>query len=129
MEDLKMKFAKYFSLVATVTMLLSLSALAADKHEGNFTLTETAQIGSTQLQAGDYKAQWSGTGQDVQVQIIQHGKTLVTVPGKLVDNKEASPYNSVTLKPVSGSEKTVDEIDFANRKEVLVLSQAQTSGE
>lgn len=124
-----MKFAKYFSLVATVTMLLSLSSFAAEKHDGKFTLTEPAQVGSTQLPAGDYKAQWSGTGQDVQVQIIQHGKTLVTVPGKLVDNKEAAQYNSVTVKPGSRNVKTVDEIDFANRKEALVLSESQTSGE
>ncbi len=124
-----MKFAKYFSLVAAVTVLLSLSAFAADKHEGKFTLTEPALVGSTQLPAGDYKAQWSGTGQDVQMQIIQHGKTLVTVPGKLVDNKEAAQYNSVTVKPGSGNLKTVDEIDFANRKDALVLSEAQTSGE
>jgi hypothetical protein len=121
-----MKFAKCFSLVAAITVLLSLSALAADKHEGNFTLTETAQVGSTQLPAGDYKAQWSGTGQDVQVQILQHGKTMATVPGKLVENKEASAYNSVTLKPVDGNVKTIDEIDFAKRKEVVLL---QTSGE
>jgi len=124
-----MKFAKCFSLMAAVTVLLSLSALAADKHEGKFTLTEPAHVGSTQLPAGDYKAQWSGTGQDVQVQIIQHGKTLVTVPGKLVDNKEAAQYNSVIVKPGSGNVKTVDEIDFANRKEALMLSEGQTPGE
>lgn len=124
-----MKFAKYFSLVATFTMLLSLSAMAADKHDGKFTLPEAAQIGSTQLHAGDYKAEWTGTGQDVQVQIMQHGKTLATVPGKLVENKEASEYSSVTLKPVEGNVKTIDEIDFANRKEAIVLSQGQPSGE
>jgi len=123
-----MKFAKYFSLVATFTMLLSLSAMAADKHDGKFTLPEAAQIGSTQLHAGDYKAEWTGTGQDVQVQIMQHGKTLATVPGKLVENQEASEYSSVTLKPV-GNVKTIDEIDFANRKEAIVLSQGQPSGE
>jgi len=124
-----MKFAKYLSLVAMAALLLSLSALAAEKHEGKFTLTETAQVGTTQLQPGDYSAQWNGTGQDVQVQIMQHGKTLATVPGKLIENKEPSPYNSVTLKPINGNAKTIDEIEFANRKEGLSLNQSPSSGE
>jgi hypothetical protein len=113
-----------------VTLLLPLSVLAADKseHHENFTLNDAVQIGNTQLKPGNYKAEWSGNGPTVQVQILQGKKTVATVPAQVVENKQASPYNDVIVKPTTGNTKTIDEIDFANKKEALKLTPAQSSG-
>lgn len=121
-----MRSAKYLSLLAGIAMLLPLSAYAKDANEGKFTIAEPVQVGSTQLKPGDYKVQWDGSGESVNVKILQGKKTVATTSAKLVNHEQAAPYNSVVLKNASKG-KAIDEIDFSKRKEALVLSDAQMS--
>jgi hypothetical protein len=58
---------------------------------------------------------------------LQGKKTVATTSGKLVNHDQAAPYNAVVLKDATGG-KTINEIDFGNRKEALVLTDAQMSG-
>lgn len=69
-----MRLAKYSVGLALIAMCVSLSAFAKDKNEGKFTLSSPAQVGSTQLQPGDYKATWDGSGSEVQVKILREKK-------------------------------------------------------
>ena len=113
-----MKFVKYSSLLVLVALSLSLTTLAKDKNEGNFTLTGPTQVGSTQLSPGTYKAEWEGTGADVQVKIYQGKNVVATSSAKLVDN--ASPVDAVTLRDEGGA-KTLNEIHFSNLHKALVF--------
>lgn len=122
-----MKSAKYLFLLAGIAMLLPLGAFAKDSNEGKFTISEPVQVGSTQLKPGDYKVQWDGTGSAVSVKIFQGKKTVATTSGKLVNHDQAAPYNAVVLKKAN-SGKAIDEIDFGNRKEALVLTEAPMAG-
>jgi hypothetical protein len=122
-----MKSVKYLSLLAGIAMLLPLSAFAKDTNQGKFTISESVQVGSTQLKPGDYKVEWDGTGDAVQVKILQGKKTVATSSGKLVSHDQAAPYNAVILKGASNG-KAINEIDFGNRKEALVLTDSQMSG-
>src|ERR1700751_3383652 len=122
-----MKSLKFGALALVAAVLLSMGAFAKDKkdkNEGKFTLADSAQIGSTQLKPGDYKAEWDGTGSDVQVKILQGKNVVATTSGKLVDKPIAQ--DSVTLGGGSAS-KTVDEIDFAHFHKALVFGTAQTA--
>ncbi len=121
-----MKSAKYLFLLAGIAMLLPLGVFAKDSNEGKFTISESVQVGSTQLKPGDYKVQWDGSGDAVNVKILQGKKTVATTSAKLVNHDQASPYNAVILKDATGG-KVINEIDFGNRKEVLVLTDAQMS--
>jgi hypothetical protein len=121
-----MRSVKYLSLLAGIAILLPLSAFAKDTNQGKFTISEPVQVGSTQLKPGDYKVEWDGSGDAVQVKILQGKKTVATSSGKLVNHDQAAPYNAVILKDASGG-KAINEIDFGNRKEVLVLTDAQMS--
>ena len=122
-----MRTVKYLSMLAGIAILLPLSAFAKDTNQGKFTISEPVQVGSTQLKAGDYKVEWDGSGDAVQVKILQGKKTVATSSGKLVNHDQAAPYNAVILKDASGG-KAINEIDFGNRKEALVLTDAQMSG-
>jgi hypothetical protein len=122
-----MKSAKYLFLLAGIAMLLPLGVYAKDSNGGKFTISESVQVGSTQLKPGDYKVQWDGSGDAVNVKILQGKKTVATTSGKLVNHDQAAPYNAVVLKDATGG-KTINEIDFGNRKEALVLTDAQMSG-
>ena len=83
-----MKYLKYSALVSAFALLTSLGALARDsanaKH--SLTLADPVQVGNAQLQPGDYKVEWQGTGPSVQVNFVQHGKTVATVPATLQTN-------------------------------------------
>lgn len=73
---------------AIMLALVSIPAFAA-KNSENLTLTNTVTVGSTQLPAAEYKVTWTGTGSDVQVTLV-HGKTVVTVPAKLTEQKNGT---------------------------------------
>lgn len=120
-----MKSLKFGALALVAAVVLSMGAFAKDKNEGKFTLADSAQIGSTQLKPGDYKAEWEGTGSDVQVKILQGKNVVATTSAKLVDKQDAS--DSVTLGGTNSATKTVDEIDFGHFHKALVFGSAQTA--
>lgn len=119
-----MKSMKYVALLAVVISSLTVGAYAKDKNEGKFTLSDSVQLGSTQLKAGDYKAVWEGTGADVQVKILQGKNVVATTPAKLVDH--ASSQDSVSLGTANGT-KTLQEIDFRGLKKGLVFDSTVTA--
>lgn len=123
-----MKFAKYLSLLAGLALLLPLSAMAKDNgtnNSGKFTVSENVKVGSTELKPGTYKVEWDGSGDSVQVKILQGKNTVATTSGKLVNHDNPAPYNAVILNDASGGGKAISEIDFGKRKEALVLSEGQ----
>jgi hypothetical protein len=108
--------------LAVLTFALTTIAFAARKNQGNFTLNDTARVGSTELHPGQYKAEWTPeNGGAVKVEILQRGKTIVTAEGKLKDLQRPSPYDAVVMAPVNGNQESIAEIDFSNQKQVLVL--------
>jgi hypothetical protein len=116
-----MKFVQLFASFAIVAVVLSVSAFAKDTHSGKFTLTDPVQVGSTQLAPGDYKVEWNGPASDVKVNIMQNGRSVATVDGRIQDLQKPAAYNAVHTKTLQNDTKALDEIEFGNRTEVLVL--------
>jgi len=121
-----MRFAKYSVWLAMFAMLMSLGAFAKDKNEGKFSLSSPAQVGSTQLQPGNYTAAWDGSGPEVQVKILQGKNVIATTSAKLVQKDQPAPYSAVTLSSAGGSQ-TVNELTFGNRKESLVFGSSESA--
>jgi len=117
-----MKSLKYFASFAIVTLILSAGAFAKDDHSGNFTLSETVHVGSTELGPGRYKAQWTGTANDVKIDILRDGKTVATTQGSIKNLGQPSPYDAVTTKTLQDNSKALDEIDFNNKSDALMLA-------
>jgi hypothetical protein len=114
-----MKIVKYSALLAFVTLSLSVGVFAKDENEGRFTVSDSVQIGSNQLTAGEYKASWEGSGPDVQVKILRGKNVVASAPAKLVD--EPSGQNSITR---AASSRLVQEIHFGSLHKSLVFSLA-----
>lgn len=119
-----MQFLKCAALTAALTFVFSLGAFAKNFDSGNFDLTQPARIGSTMLQPGHYKAEWSGSGSALQVSILSHGKTVATTQGHLKELPTKSPYTAVSLRERRDNTRQVDEIDFNNHHTALVLPRA-----
>ncbi|HMK23716.1 MAG TPA: hypothetical protein VK466_15400 [Terriglobales bacterium] len=119
-----MKSVKFAVLLAFV-LSLSATVFARDnKTEGKFTLSDSVQLGSTQLKPGDYKAAWEGTGSDVQVKILQGKNVVATTSAKLVDKSDSQ--DSVSVSNANGSKK-LEQIDFGGIRKALVFSSAVTA--
>jgi len=72
-----------FALLCTV---LSFPAFASSNSQ-TVSIPSAVQVGSTQLPAGDYKVTWTGTGANAQVTLAGSGVQPVTVPAKVVEEK------------------------------------------
>jgi hypothetical protein len=117
-----MKHVKYMTLVSALAVLSSLSAFARDKNQHSVNIPDAVQVGSTQLQPGNYKVEWQGNGPGVQVSFLQHGKTVATVPGTLKTNEGPAIQDDVQIDATSSSSRTLEKIDFG--REALVFQQS-----
>lgn len=114
------KIALYASLFAMFLFLLPFSAFAKSNHK-NFSLTNSATIGTTQLNPGRYEVKWSGTGNEIHISILQKGKTLATASGSMVEQQSASPYSGVDTVKDSSNTSVIRGFQFANQKEELMV--------
>lgn len=119
-----MRLIKYFASIVAVALVLSLGAFAKDKDSGNLNLVQTARVGSTTLQPGQYKVEWTGPNNALQISIMKYGKTIATVQGKLKELPTKAEDNAVTLRTMNNNTKRIEEIDFSHRTEALVLPMA-----
>lgn len=120
-----MRYKHLFVGAIAVVTLFALSAFASTKNrnEGKITVSAPVEVGSTQLAPGNYKVEWSGTGDQVKVSIMNRDQTVVTVPAKVVTHAEPSRYDALVTVPATNgkTEQQLQEIDFNNRTQALVL--------
>jgi hypothetical protein len=117
-----MQSLKYVGLLVSIALMLSLGAFAKNLNSGSFDLQQTAKVGGTVLQPGHYKAEWTGPESAVKVSILRNGKTVATTEGSIKELPSRAPNDSVTIKTLPDNSTRVDEIDFNNRTEALLLS-------
>jgi len=117
-----MKFLKYVASFTAVAFLLGAAAFARDANSGSFDLTEPAHVGATLLQPGHYKAEWTGRNDALTVSILDHGKTVATTQGSMKELPSKATATEVTVRTRKNNSKRVEEIDFSNRSEALLLS-------
>lgn len=116
-----MKVLPYFASFAMLALVLSASAFAKDNHSGKFALSDKVQVGSTQLPPGDYEAEWTGSADNVRVDIKQNGKTVATAEGKIQTLQRPAPYDAVTTHTLKDNTQRLDQIQFEKHTEALVL--------
>lgn len=114
---------KRFFGFAMLVAMLCVPAFAA-KNSQTVNLPETVKVGSTQIPAGDYKVTWTGSASDTQVSLARNGKTVITVPAKLVAEKHN--FNGVTTRTTASGE-ILQTIDLGNVS--LVLGSEPVSGQ
>jgi hypothetical protein len=113
---------KRFVGYAAVLVLLSAPAFAA-KNSSTVILSQPVTVGTTQLPAAEYRVTWTSTGSDAQV-TLANGKSTVTVPAKVVDEKHS--VNSV-LTSNKGGANVLEGINLY--KVSLVFTSAPNSGQ
>jgi len=119
-----MKQIKYTALLSMIALLSTVSALARDKNQHSVEISESVQVGGTQLKPGSYEVEWQGTGPEVQVRLVRDGKTIATAPGTVKTNDAHVIQDDVVTDATSADATKLREIDFAHNKESLVFEQS-----
>jgi hypothetical protein len=104
--------------LTAIFLLLPLTVFARSKDTGSLNLVNTAKIGTTQLKPGNYKVEWNGNAGNVNVNVLEHNKSVATLQAKLVELPNPSPYNSVQTDVHTNQ---IQQIDFGGRRDALVL--------
>jgi 2-methylaconitate cis-trans-isomerase PrpF len=117
-----MKSASISKSILAVTILLAGTAFAGDSFKGNFQLSSPTQVSGKQLPAGDYVAKWDGSGPDVQVNIVKNGKTVATVPAKLVQLNAKASEDAAELKSGSNGNRELTSLRFSGKKYSLEIT-------
>jgi hypothetical protein len=109
-------------ILATLALALATSAFAAsDSHKSNFEIGDATQVNGTTIPAGEYTAQWEGSGPTVQVNILQGKKVVATVPAQVVAlDSKASDTHAEVLNGSNG-ERELKALQFAGKKVSLQL--------
>ena len=115
-----MQQLKYAALLSTLALLSPVGALARDKNQHSVVIPDSMQVGSVQLEAGNYKVEWQGTGPDIQVNFVRNGKTVATVPGTLNANDNHVVQDAIVTDTASSTNK-LKEIDFGRDKESVTF--------
>lgn len=118
-----MKKSKYLSAVLAVALLTPLSLLAADKITRSVTIADPITVGTIHLKPGRYKVEWEGSGPEVQVNFLQNGKTVATVPAKLQTRDSEIRQDDVITDRTNANTETLKEIDFSHQQQALMFSQ------
>ena len=81
---------------ASMVVLLAAPAFGAGNKPQTVIIPEKVQIGTTQVPAGTYKLEYTGTGASVQVTLTQSKKTVATFAAKAVDQKNNPGVSVIT---------------------------------
>lgn len=115
-----MKTLSYLALLST--LLLSFS-WAKDKNQHSLDISDSVQVGTTQLEPGTYKVEWQEAGPAVTIKFLHGSKVVATVPGTLKTNDNQVTQDGIVTQMTSGNKRVLREIDFAHQKEALILAQ------
>lgn len=118
-----MRHTKYLAFLSTVILLFPIWALARDKNQHSVDISDSVQVGTTQLKPGTYKVEWQEAGPAVHVKFMHDGKTVATEPATLKTNDSQVTQDDLVFQTTSTNKKELREIDFGHQKEALVFSQ------
>jgi hypothetical protein len=113
-----MKLPNYVAFLSILAVLAPVSAFAREKNQHSVDIPDAVQVGGNQLEPGNYKLEWQGTGPDVKVTFLRKGKLVATVPGTLKTNDSEVTQDAIQI---DSANKTLTEIDFRRDKEALVF--------
>ena len=105
-----------------LALAVGVTALAANGNKGDFQISSSVQVNGTTLPAGDYTAKWEGIGPAVQVSIVRNGKTLATVPAKLVQSEQKAADNAAEIQNGASGQRELTALRFSGKKYSLELS-------
>jgi len=112
------------SVVLALAVMVATSAFAGSSNKGSLHLSDAAQINGQAVPAGDYQLRWEGTGENVEVSVMQGKKVVTKTSAKVIEVKDTFNRDA-TVVDRGAATPTVTEVRFAGKKYALILSGAE----
>jgi hypothetical protein len=108
-------------------LLFCSGAFAKDNNKGTLNLSESVNVEGKTLNPGTYKLEWSGSGSDVQVNVL-HGKdTVATFPAHLTEDAKQNNENAYGSAVQPDGTRTLTSIYIGGKHTILQLDQNGSS--
>lgn len=108
-------------------VLLAGSAFAGNATRGSLHLYDTVTVEGKQLAPGNYKVEWTGSGPDVQVSILNGNNTVATLPAKVVSTTTKNESDGYSASKQTDGSNDLTSIFFHGQKFELQVAQ-QSAG-
>jgi hypothetical protein len=116
------KFTGLMLTLVTFSLMATMPAFARDKNHHNVEIPETLQVGTAQLAPGEYTMDWTESGATAEVTFVQHGKSVVQAPAKIVTLDRPASSDSLTTKTQTNNSMALEEVQFGGHKEAFSFS-------
>jgi hypothetical protein len=126
-KELYMKATKLFTLLAGSSLLLSASAFAGNGGKKSLHFDTAVTIEGKQLAPGDYKFSWTGTGNDVKLDIVKGKETVATVPAHIVTVPRANREDGYSSTAAEDGSHAVTAVFFTGDKFDLEIGQGTSA--
>jgi hypothetical protein len=107
--------------VLGMALLMTVGAFAASANKGSLQLMDPVTLNGTQLKAGDYSLQWDGTGNNVQLSVLQGKKIVATTPAQLITLEQSASNGAAIVKNNADGSRSLSEIRFGGKKYALSI--------
>ena len=94
--------------------------------KGTLHVWQTVKVEDRELTPGDYKVEWNGSGDRVNVTIRDSKKTAVTVPARVVQDKRQDANGYVAKSDPNGTDQ-LSEIFFHGKDYLLEIEPTGSS--
>ena len=122
-----MKASRLALILFAGSLLVAATTLAGNTTKKTMHLYEKAKVYGTLLTPGDYKVEWSGTGPNVELSILQGKDTVATVPARIVAEHTRNEQDGYILAPAKNGGQSIQEIFFGGTKYDLEIQPATKS--
>jgi hypothetical protein len=119
-----MKMSRLSLAILGAAFLFSTSAFAQSENKGKLSVPETITVEGKQVPPGDYKVEWAGTGQNVEVKILKGKETVATAPARVVQTQSKAAVNSYGVTKQADGSRALSSIYFGGKNYSLEIGQA-----
>jgi hypothetical protein len=126
-KELVMKSSRKVVGLVGSSLLLAIGAMAGTENKGTLHLYDDVSVQGKQLTPGNYKVAWNGDGPEVQVNIVDGGKTIATVAARVVPVTLKNTQDGYTASSENGT-RTLKEIFFHGKNYDLQIEAGSSSG-
>ena len=109
--------------VMTALVILAAVVLATSAFAANITVAQPMTLNGKQLAPGSYKVVYTGSGSDVQVNLVKGKNTVASAPARIEQRENKSRFDAVVTDEAGGT-REVKEILLGGKNQVLVFSGA-----
>lgn len=108
-------------LLLGASLFLATAAFAGEK--ATVKVYEDVKLNGKTIAPGTYAIEWTGTGDQAQLNIRQGKETIATVPAKLTATKSAPASSGYSTKSEADGSKSLTSVFVAGKKYTLELGQ------